>query len=208
MRFNMPRQICISHWKVAGSLQSPKGMQSHSKNPKLPTVKAVYCLDASSIFISQTLIWDISRKNSSTYQTLQCLLYSGQRVGVLFCVSIQAQKLIQNCKLPSFFCTNTTVLHQALCLGLMATDSNISCKRFLTSSTNGRGIHLNHSLKRVSSMTFIIFSMEWVQPNQLDSMKAHHGIWPGASEQCLPALGPRNPGHLSPIHQTIYNVFA
>ena len=30
-----------------------KGMQSHSKNPKLPIVKAVYFLDASSIFICQ-----------------------------------------------------------------------------------------------------------------------------------------------------------
>ena len=35
------------------------------------------------------------------------------------------QKLIQNHKLPSFFCTNTTVLHQALWLGLMTPDSNI-----------------------------------------------------------------------------------
>ena len=35
------------------TLQSPKGMQLHLKNSKLPTVKAVYCFDASSIFICQ-----------------------------------------------------------------------------------------------------------------------------------------------------------
>ena len=32
-------------------------------------------------------------KMPSTYQTLQCLLYSGQGVGVLFHVSIQAAKV-------------------------------------------------------------------------------------------------------------------
>ena len=37
-------------------------------------------------------------------------------------------------------------------------------------------------------------------------MRTHHGIWPGAGKQCLPALGSRNLGHLSPIHQTIYHV--
>ena len=97
-------------------------------------------------------------------------------------------------------------LHQALWLGLMAPDSNISFKWFLTSSTiSGGGIHLNHSLKGVSSVTFIICSVEWVQPNSagsnesmswylarlyvlwngynltlLDPMRACHGIWPGA----------------------------
>ena len=79
------------------------------------------------------------------------------------------QKLIQNHKLPSFFCTNITELHQALWLGLVAPDSNISCRWFLTSSTNGRGIHLNCSLKGVSSVTFIVCSMEWVQPNSTGS---------------------------------------
>ena len=64
------------------------------------------------------------------------------------------QKLIQNCKLPSFFCTNTTALHQALWLGLMAPDSNISHRWFLTSSTNGGRIHLNCSLKGVSICDF------------------------------------------------------
>ena len=46
-----------------------------------------------------------------------------------------------------------------------APDSNISFKWFLTSSTSGGGIRLNHSLKGVSSVTFMICSVEWVQPN-------------------------------------------
>ena len=60
-------------------------------------------------------------------------------------------------------------LHQALWLGLMVPDSNISLKWFLTSSTNGGGICLNHSLKGVSSVTFMICSVEWVQPNSAGS---------------------------------------
>ena len=78
-------------------------------------------------------------------------------------------KSIQNHKPPSFFCTNSTALHQALWLGLMAPDSNISHRQLLTSSTKGRGIHLNHSLKGVSLVTVIVCSMEWVQPNSVGS---------------------------------------
>ena len=76
---------------------------------------------------------------------------------------------MQKCRLLSFFHTSTMALHQALWLGLMAPDSNISFKWFLTSSTNGGGIHLNHSLKGVSSVTFMICSVEWVQPNSAGS---------------------------------------
>ena len=83
--------------------------------------------------------------------------------------AFRQQKSIQNHKLPSFFCTNTTVLHQALWLGLMALDSNISHRWLLTSSTKGVGICLNHSLKGVSLVTFIVCSKEWVQPNSIGS---------------------------------------
>ena len=51
----------------------------------------------------------------------------------------------------------------------MAPDSNISCRWLLTSSTNGGGICLNCSLKGVSSVTFMVCSMEWVQPNSAGS---------------------------------------
>ena len=72
-------------------------------------------------------------------------------------------------------------LHQALWLGLMAPDSNISFKWFLTSSTNGSGIHLNPSLKGVSSVTFIICSVEWVQPNSAGS--SENTSWYSAKSQ-------------------------
>ena len=76
---------------------------------------------------------------------------------------------MQKCRPPSFFHTSTKALHQALWLGLMVPDSSISFKWPLTSSTNGGGIHLNHSLKGVSSVTFMICSVEWVQPNSVGS---------------------------------------
>ena len=106
-------------------------------------------------------------------------------------------------------------LHQHHCiapsvwLGLIAPDSSISLRWFQTSSTNGGVICLNCSLKGVSSITFIICSMEWVQPNSTGSNEnTCHGTLPEAGGQHLPALGPRNSSHLSPIHQTIYHVFA
>ena len=83
--------------------------------------------------------------------------------------AFRQQKSIQKCRLLSFFCTSTMALHQALWLGLMVPDSNISFKWLLTSSTSGGGIRLNHSLKRVSPVTFMICSVEWVQPNSAGS---------------------------------------
>ena len=76
---------------------------------------------------------------------------------------------MQKCKLPSFFLTNTTVLHQALWLGLVAPDSNISLRWFLTSSTIGGGIRLNRSLNGVSSVTFMVCLVEWVHPRSARS---------------------------------------
>ena len=76
---------------------------------------------------------------------------------------------MQNCRPSSFFLTSTTALHQALWLGKIVPDSSISCRWFWTSSTNGRGICLNHYLKGVSSITFIMCSIEWVQPNSAGS---------------------------------------
>ena len=50
-------------------------------------------------------------------------------------------------------------------------DSSISHRWFWTSSTRGRGICLNHSLKGVSSVTFIMCLVEWIQPNSVGSNK-------------------------------------
>ena len=83
--------------------------------------------------------------------------------------AFRQQKLMQKCKPPSFFLTNTTTLHQALWLGWIASDSSISCRWFWTSSTSDGRICLNCSLKGVSSVTFIMCSMEWLQPNSAGS---------------------------------------
>ena len=119
---------------------------------------------------ARTLIWDLSRKNVQHLPNSPTppVFWAEDRSPFL-CKHSGRRKSMQNCRLPSFFCTNTTALHQALWLGLIAPDSNISCRWFWTSSTNGGGIHLNHSLKGVSSITFILCSMEWVQPNSTGS---------------------------------------
>ena len=145
---------------------------------------------------------------SSTYQTLQCLLYSGQRVGVLFVQAFSQQKSMQDHRPPSFFCTNTTALHQALWLGLIAPDSNISCRWFQTSSTNGGGICLNCSLKGVSSVTFTVCFMEWVQSNSTGSNENMSWYLARNQQAASTSSGLRSPGDSSPIHQTIYHVFA
>ena len=88
---------------------------------------------------------------------------------------------MQKCKLPSFFHTGTMALYQTLWLGLIVPNSNISFKWFLTSSTNGGGIHLNCSLKGVSSVTFMICSVEWVQPNSAGSNE--NTLWYSARSQ-------------------------
>ena len=98
-------------------------------------------------------------KMSSIYQTLQKPPVSWAWVGVLFVHALRQQKSIQKCRPPSIFLTNTTALHHALWLGLIVPDSSISHKWLWTSSASGRGIHLNCSLKGVSSVTFIMYSV-------------------------------------------------
>ena len=76
---------------------------------------------------------------------------------------------MQKHRLLSFSLTNTTVLHHALWLGGMVPESSISHRWLQTSSTKGGGIHLNLSLKEVSSITLIMCLVEWVQPSSLGS---------------------------------------
>ena len=78
---------------------------------------------------------------------------------------------MQNCKPLSFFLTSMMALHQALWLGLMALDSNISLRWFLTSSTISGGIHLKCFLNGVSSVTFMACSVECVHPSSAWSNK-------------------------------------
>ena len=48
VRFSSQRQVCINLMNMADALDSPKGMWSHLKKPRLPTVNVVYCFDSSS----------------------------------------------------------------------------------------------------------------------------------------------------------------
>ena len=63
------------------------------------------------------------------------------------------------------------MLHHTLWLGHMVPKCSISCRWLWTSSTKGGGIHLNHSLKGVSSVTLVMCLVKCVQPSLLGSSK-------------------------------------
>ena len=107
---------------------------------------------------------------SSTYQTLKHLLILGRGYESFFHVSVQAVKSMQNCRptilLPyQHHCTAPGTLAGPDCTPTLS----ISHRWFKTSSTNSGGIHLNCSLTGASSITFIVCSIEWVQPNSTGS---------------------------------------
>ena len=133
-------------------------------------VNMVYCFEDLSILICQNPDfkskhekWPAPTKLSRT----SWILGSGYESFILW--ALRCQKSIQNCWLPSFFLTNTTALHHVFWLGQIAPESNISCKCLWTSSMRGRGIHLNHSLNGVSSVTLTTCYIEWVQLSLLGS---------------------------------------
>ena len=111
---------------------------------------------------------------------------------------------MQNCRPPFSFLTNTTMLHHALWLGLIVPDSSISCRWIWTSSTRGRGICLNHSLKGLSSVTFIMCSVEWVQPNSMGSNK--NTLWYLAKRWWVASTSSR--GHSNPVYWIVFHAFA
>ena len=161
VRFSSLKQFCINLWNVAGVLHSPKAMQSHSKKPRLPMVNVVYCFNSSSILILQNLDF-VSRHEKwpapTRLPSASWILCNGQES---FPEQVlRWQKSMQKCRLPSFFQTSTTALHHTLWLGQIVPESNISCRCTWTSSTNGRGICLNHSLNGASLVTLIISSVE------------------------------------------------
>ena len=130
----------------------------------------MYCFYTSSIDICQNPNLRSKQEKCPApikLSNTSCILGRGEES---FFVQVFRQgKSMQNCRPPSFFLTNTTTLHQALWLGQIVPDSSISHRWFWTSSTNGRGIHLNCSLKGVSYVTFILCSIEWVQSNSTGS---------------------------------------
>ena len=172
MRFNSPRQFCMNLWSIAVTLHSPKGIRSHSKNSKLSTVKAVYCLDASSILICQNPDFRCRQEKwpaPTRLSNASWILSKGEES--FFVWVLRWQKSIQKHRHPSFFLTRTTALHHALWMGHMAPKSSISHRWLWTSSTKGWGIHWNCSLNGASSIIFIMCSVEWVQPSLPDSSK-------------------------------------
>ena len=107
-------------------------------------------------------------KNDPQPQTSWCFLDPRYWVRV-FMWALRHWKSIQECRPPSFFLINTTALHHTLWLGQIAPESNISHKCIWMSPTNGEGMHLNHSLNGVSSVTSIMCLVKWVQPSSLGS---------------------------------------
>ena len=161
MRFNLPKQFCISLWNMASTLQSPKGVQSHLKNPKLPTVNVVYCFNASSIFICQNPnLRSRQEKCPAPTKLSNASWILGRGKESFFMHAFRWQKSMQNCKPPFFFLTNITALQHALWLGHIVPDSSISWRWLQNSLTRGKGIYLNHSLKTVSSVSLILCSVE------------------------------------------------
>ena len=78
-------------------------------------------------------------------------------------------KSMQKCRLPSFFLTNTTLI--APCTLARPDGARLQHLPQLALNFFNQqwGYPLNHSLKGVSSMTFIVCSVEWVQPNSAGS---------------------------------------
>ena len=151
-----------------------------------PDRKSGRCLLSSLV----PLVFGVMGRNPSSYE----------------CSGIRSQ--CKNVSHRLFFLTSMTALHQALWLGLMATDSNISLRWFLTSSTIDSGICLNNSLNGVSLVTFMVCSVEWVHPSSARSNE-NMSWYSARSQQALsPTQGPTNLSHLNLTHQTAYHVFA
>ena len=88
-------------------------------------------------------------------------------------LTFNLQKSMQNCRPPSFLCTNTMVLHHGLYLGQIAPTS-FTCAQ--TISTIGGVILWNLSLKGSPSTTLISCFARSIQPNSPCSKERCHGI--------------------------------
>ena len=147
MRFNSPKQFCMSLWKVGWALHSLKGILSHSYKPMLPNVKAVYCLDSSSVGTCQNPELRSKVEQWAAPARLSRVLQMRGKGWESFTVrALSLLKSMQKRSDLSFFLTKTTALYQGLLLGQTTPASNINFKCSLTSSTWGGGILWNHSL--------------------------------------------------------------
>ena len=97
-------------------------------------------------------------EDAGTHHGFHYLMHPRQGMGILF----SCRKSIQNLKVPSFFHTNTTALHQGEVDDQIAPPSSISCKCWHTSSIKGGAILWNLSLKGslfVNLMTCLVVSV-------------------------------------------------
>ena len=136
---------------MAGTLHSPNGICSHSKNPMFPTVKAVYCFEASSIVIYKNP--DFKSKQEKYPAPTRSFLV----------LKFNLQKSKQKCRPPSFLHTSTIALHCGLWLGQIMATSSISF------TWECGGILWNLSLKGSSSVTLISCLARSMQSNSSGS---------------------------------------
>ena len=166
-------------------------MQLHLKNPKLPTMKAVYCFDASSNFICQNPnLRSRQEKMSSTYQILQSLLFSGQGVGVLFHAIVKAVEV--NAKLQA------TILlpYQYHCIApsTLARPDSTRLQHLLQVVPNLLNQWWGNPPKllfKVSVICNFLLCVQWsgYSPILQDPMKTPCGTWSGANRWASASSG-------------------
>ena len=162
------------------ALHNPNCMCSHSKNPMLPTVKGVYCFEASSITVCQNPAFK-SKQEKYTAPTrfwiAFCICRSGSES--ILVLTFNLWKSMQKLRPPSFLHTSTKALHHGLWLGQIVPASNISFIWGQTLSAIGGGTLQNLSLKGSPSVTLISCFTRSVQPNYLPSKEKM--LWCSAS---------------------------
>ena len=106
---------------------------------------------------------------SITHQAPQCLLYSRERVGILLCAIIQVAKVDTKMQAAIFLLHQ----HHSVAPCTLAGSDGTRFQHFLQVTPdllNQWWWNPSKSFfKGVSSVTFIIWSMEWVQPNSAGS---------------------------------------
>ena len=172
VKFSSPKAFCIRYWKVTGVLQSPKSIRVNLQNPRFPTVKVVYCWDLGAILTCQNLLLkSILEKCVAPAILSNASWIHGKGYESFFMYTLSLQESTQKCSDPSFFLTNTTALHHGDWLGCIAPTSSISQSEVHTSSKDGGGICLNHSLNGSLSVMWISCLIALVQPSSFPSNK-------------------------------------
>ena len=113
MRFNSPRQFCMSLWNVAGALHNPHSIRRNSHMPKLPTVKAAHYQDFSDIRTCQNQdCRPILEKNWAPTMDTMVSCIRGRGNESFLVLAFNFRKSMHNRRVPSFLPTRTMALHQ------------------------------------------------------------------------------------------------